>query len=114
MYIKPNQEVEEAGCGKRILTTKLIIIATKKKIKEENVLSTETKRVNNSDVSDYNENYNDDNEKKFDYKYHKKQAVRLNEINQEANDIKFVEIKLKGVSKSGKFCKILRQMMHQV
>ena len=45
---------------------------------------------------------------------HKKQAVRFNEINQEANYIKFVEKKLKSINKSSKCCKFVRQMVYQV
>ena len=44
----------------------------------------------------------------------KKKAVRFNAIGHGANDIKSVESKLKGISKSGKCCKFVRQMMHQV
>ena len=50
----------------------------------------------------------------IDHKYLKKQAVTWNEINLEANDIKFVETKLKDISKSSKCCKFIRQIMHQV
>ena len=92
----------------------------RKEIEEENVLSTETKQVNNGDVSDHDDNDGDDYEKErneniiIDHRHHKKQAFILNEINQEANDIKFVESKLKGISKSGKWSKFVRQMMNQV
>ena len=122
LYIKPNQEMEEAGIWEKNFNNEVSnkVNEIRKEIEEEDVMSIETKQVNNGDVSDHDENDSDDYKKEekeniiIDHKYHKKQVVRLNEINQEANDIKFVESKLKGISKSGKCCKFVRQMMHKV
>ena len=65
LYIKPNQEMEEAGIwGKEINN----IVNNKsneirKEIEEEKVPSIKTKQVNNDDVSDHDENDCDDYEK---------------------------------------------------
>ena len=51
---------------------------------------------------------------KSEHKYQKEQTNRLFEINQEDSYVEFAESKLKGISKSDKFCTFIRQMMHQV
>ena len=123
LYIKPNQEIEKVEIWEKDFNCEVNNKSNqiRKEIEKENVLNTETKQVNNDDFSGQDENDSDDYEKErkeniiIDHKYHKKQAVsRWSEINLEANDIKCVESKLKGISKSGKCCKFVRQMMHQV
>ena len=65
LFIKPNQEMEEIG----ILVNDFNKEANnknneiKRKIEEENVLSTETKQINDGDVIDHDENDNDNHEK---------------------------------------------------
>ena len=82
LFIKPNQEMEEIG----ILVNDFNKEANnksneiKRKIEEENVLSTETKQINDGDAIDHDENDNDNHEKErnenitIDHKYHKKES----------------------------------------
>ena len=66
LYIKPNQEMEEAGTWEKDINDEVNNKSNKirKEIKEEDVMSIETKQVNNGDVSDHDENDSDDYKKK--------------------------------------------------
>ena len=122
LYIRPNKEIEEAKIWVKDFNSETNCKSNeiRKEIGDENVLSTETRQINNGVGSDHDLNDNDNYDKerreylKIDNKYHKNQSFKLIDINQEANDTKFDESKLKGISKSGKCCQFVRQMMLQV
>ena len=60
LYIKPNQEMEEAGIKEKDINDEVNNKSNeiRKEIEEENVLSIETKQVNNGDVTVWQGNMN--------------------------------------------------------